>query len=162
MLFNSIRYIALAAAALLILLSWFLLQADDPDTLPDFVAAEQKALVHDSCNPDTPCVVEINDLLRMADTFDGAYVSTTGLLIVEFEGDSLYQSLSAYESRDYRNAIWVNLLAVANGVSQLSGTHVRLTGQFHGAKNSGEHRTYGHMGLWPGEIEVIGVVSTGD
>jgi hypothetical protein len=159
-LFESIKYITLAAAALLILLSWFFLQAGDPEALPDVVATSQEALVAESCTAIDPCAVELNDLLHRAETFDGAFVSTAGFLNVEFEGDSLYQSEADLDSQNYRQSVWLNLQAVTKDTSQLNETHVRITGQFYGAKNRGAYPSYGHMGLWAGEIDVIEVKAT--
>jgi len=155
MLLDFTRYIALAAAVLLILLSWILLQAHEPNTLPDLFAAEQRTLAFESCDSDTPCVLEMKDLLRMADVFDGTYVSTTGFLILEFEGNGLYLSRAAYQSGNSRNAIWVNLKAAADEASQLSGTHVSLVGRFHGVGDG--KGTYGHEGVFGAEIDVDSV-----
>lgn len=155
MLLDFTRYMALAAAVVLILLSWILLQAHEPNTLPELFAAEQQALAFESCDSDTPCVLEMKDLLRMADVFDGTYVSTTGFLVLEFEGNGLHLSRAAYQSQDRRNAIWVHLKTAGNEASQLSGTHVRLVGRFHGVGDG--KGTYGHEGLYGAEIDVDSV-----
>jgi hypothetical protein len=102
--------------------------------------------------PRQPDVVAVADLLRNATAFEQTLVSVTGVVRIEFEGNSLYPDEASYKGRDSTRALWLDLgWPVAPDISALDGHRVSVVGTFVTERK-------GHFGVFAGSLSDVRTV----
>ena len=152
---TAIKSVAFALGALLLAISWDLLRTSGTLSDPDIDLVIRQNAARDTCVPQKPCVVDFHRLLSHPDTFDETYVRLSGVMRLEFEGNSLYSSTEAYETRETNSAVWLTGSLVNRHHASSDATAVSLIGLFRGRRNMDQRRCYGHACAWPAEVEVI-------
>lgn len=99
-----------------------------------------------------PVAVPLVALLANPERFDGKVVAVEGFLILEFEGDAIYQSRADFDAALLGNAIWVEGPKFEEPAARraLGGRYVFLTGRFNA-------RMHGHLGMFAGGLDATGI-----
>lgn len=118
------------------------------------ISATSMTLVLAACSAEVPSVkretviddVEFAHILANPKKFDHVKVRVKGFARIEFEGNSLYSDLAAYNSRTWREAIWLQIgWPVPQAIEQLNGREVIVEGTFDASSK-------GHDGAFVGAI----------
>jgi hypothetical protein len=88
------------------------------------------------------------------ESLHGQTVSVSGVLSIEFEGDSPWHSPKSEQKPWYESSLWADFDHAALGLSRaelqrFNGRHVVVSAV------ADRHNT-GHMGLWPGGLLIRG------
>ena len=162
MMIVLLRYLAILVAVLLIPISWFLLRAGDPETLPDFAVESQRKSAIESCLPTSPCELELPELLKMADVFHGTYIKTHGVLLLEFESNSLFENVYDYSEFSYRRGVALRVASEVEAVAPPNQSWVDVVGRFVAeGKNDGSPADR-HTGMFPGRVDVEQITESGN
>jgi hypothetical protein len=93
--------------------------------------------------------VQIADLLTTPENFRRTLVRVSGWCRIEFEGDALYPTRAAWETRDTKRAVWLQLgWPVSPEIRALDGARVVVEGRF-------VPDDHGHLDAFAGSVEEI-------
>ena len=92
----------------------------------------------------------VNEVVAALDSLDGQDVRVSGVLQVEFEGNSLWQYPKSERGPDYASSLWAEFDHAALGLTveqlrEFDGRHVVVLALV-------DRSDSGHLGLWPGAL----------
>lgn len=133
------KFIALAAAAMLIFSGMSVVAEDGPVTYYYGYNAEEKDINY----------VSEYTLIGSPSDYDGKKVRIVGVLNIENNNSSIYVSSDDRTNKITKNALWINLNTFRYPkISELNGKYVIIEGTFNGLNS-------GHTDYYSGSIENI-------
>lgn len=119
-----------------------------------FICATFTTLLLVACNAELPSVkrdtriddVEFADILANPKKFDQVKVRVKGIARIEFEGNALYSDLAAYNSRTWKDALWLRISwPVTQEIEQLNGREVIVEGTFDASSKGHDDAFFGSI-----------------
>jgi hypothetical protein len=94
----------------------------------------------------------VNEVVVALDSLDGKTIDVSGVLELEFEGDSLSHLPKSERKPGHESSLWAvfDYDALGRSLGQLhefDGRHVVVTAEV-------DRQFTGHMGLWPGALRI--------
>ena len=155
------KQIALLLGVLMIPLAWMIMRAGEPEALPEFASEYQRKSALKSCIRTNPCELELNELLRMSDTFHGTHVKTAGFLLLEFESNSLFENTDDYTNFNFQRGVGLRVPTEIEAAAPPNQSRVLVVGRYvAGGKTDMAYRDQ-HHGMFPGRIDVELILASG-
>lgn len=93
--------------------------------------------------------VSVSDILKNPDAYAGKSVRLHGFLILEFEGNGLWQDEKAFRGELYEQSLWIDSSGLSEAQKEaVTGRLAYLSGTFNPAN-------HGHLGMRPGAVEQV-------
>lgn len=102
-------------------------------------------------------IFSVNDVVTSIDRLHGRTVRIACVLIVEFEGNSIWHIPTAERLPDYESSLWANFDFEAIGflpqkLDEFDGRHVVVNATI-------DREEQGHFSLWPGSVIIRSITS---
>lgn len=95
--------------------------------------------------------VSIIQLLANPGAYEGKLVEVSGFVNLEFEGNAIWLHQEDFQQSLYPNALWLDVSAgkCTDAHGNPLSAYATVSGRFTAT-------AHGHMGLWPGQIQLVG------